>query len=223
MSLVTASVKNHMLSSPSLFPNRLSVLSFVFLNAGGGYHWTSKGELGCIYGLPQNTTVMAMDDLDKMLATVRAREEGPSMQEANLELQRLQRAHREKYIDLYADERVQATGLTFSDIPMLSTVYDLDGTLMSAKGLPENINKEWAVALGEVAHVCLTVLRKAKQDGTLPAPMVGLEAEFVATMDALEPITHAQANRAGAALRLKEIWDNLKMDDAVGGGSTGPT
>lgn len=217
MSLVATAVKNHMLSSPSLFPNRLSVLTFVFLNAGGGYHWNAKGELGCIYGLPENVPSMAMEDLDKILAQTRAGTGAVSMHEANLELQRLQRAHREKYIDLYAEECVQATGLTFEDIPMLSTVYDLDGTLMSSKGLPENLNKEWAVALGEVAQVCLTILRKAKKEGTLPAPMVGLEAEFAATMDALEPITHAQANSANAARRLKEIWDNLKMDDALGG------
>ena len=141
MSLVATAVKNHMLSSPSLFPNRLSVLTFVFLNAGGGYHWNTKGELGCIYGLPENVTAMAMDDLDKILAVTRADEGKPSMREANLELQRLQRMHREKYIDLYAEERAMATGLSFHDVPMLSTVYDLDGTLMSAKGLPENLNR----------------------------------------------------------------------------------
>ena len=105
MTLVATAVKNHMFASSSLFPNRLRVLTFVFLNAGGGYRWDAQGELSCIYGLPTNVGTMAMDDLNQYLVEIRTRSGGqPTLQEANLELQQLQRAHRAKYIDLYATD-----------------------------------------------------------------------------------------------------------------------
>lgn len=160
---------------------------------------------------------MAMDDLDEMLVTTRARSSSPSLQEARLELQRVQREHRAKYIDLYAKERTFSAGLTLHDVPMLKTLFDLDCTLMPSKNFPENLNKEWAEALGDVAHLCVGILRKAKQEGTLPAPLHHLESELVATIDVIEPIAQAQAKRGHTAQALKSIWDQLNVDSSLEG------
>lgn len=225
MNKVDITVKNAMLGSPGLFPNRLAVLSFILLNAGGGYFWNEKGEADCIYGMPKPTDVMKMDDLDEHMAYARERgadrdppqPENMNLQLARMKLEKIQREHLAEHIELYATEKTGMFSKTkISDVAILSAISDLDGTLLGTLGDAKHLDKEWAFAASEVAEACVYALKTAKADNTLPNGLDGLEAELTAALDTLEPITNSRANKASVALAFKGMWDDLKMDDALG-------
>lgn len=225
MNKVDITVKNAMLGSPGLFPNRMAVLSFIFLNAGGGYFWNKKGEADCVYGMPKPTDKMDMKDLNERM--VQAREYGAdrspplldnmNFQLAQMKLEKLQRKHVADHIELYATEKTGMFSKTkISDVSMLAVIYSLNGTLLGTLEEPKKLDKEWAQAASEVAEACVQALKTAKAENTLPKGLEGLEARFTKALDTLEPITNSRANQAKVALALKGIWDELKMDEALG-------
>lgn len=222
MDSVSTTVKNAMLGAPSIFPTRLSVLSFIFLNSGGGYHWNKKGEADCIYGMPKPTDTMNMADLNEQMASAKKRGEeqqtSPNMnfQLAELKLEKIKRKHVAEHIELYSQRSDIFAKVSMSDMSMLSMTSDLAGTLFGTLYEPKKLNKEWANAADEVASACLKAVRAAKADGSLPPHMKTMEASLVKALDTLEPITHRRENTAKAALSIQGIWDELKMDDALG-------
>lgn len=221
MNSVDTVVKNAMLGSPSIFPNRLSVLSFIFLNAGGGYHWNNAGQADCIYGMPEPTATMRMEDLDERMADAkeRAHEDEPehmNFQLAETKLHKMQRQHIADHIDLYATHQDVFAKMKLSDLTMLTLSSELHGTLLGDIDQPKTLDKEWAMAASEVAHVALKAVREAKKDGELPQHMDKMEGALTKALDTLEPITHARENAAKAALAFKDIWDSLGMDKALG-------
>lgn len=222
MNSVTTVVKNAMFGAPNVFPSRLSVLSFIFLNSGGGYYWNKKGEADCAYGMPTPATTMNMTDLNELMAMTRKSGAGRDQQEhmnfqlAELKLQKLQRKHIADHIDLYANNRNTFDDFSLSDVDPLSMTSNLSGTLLGSLSQVKKLNKDWAMAADEIATISLKAVKKAKADKTLPPHMKGMEAALVQALDTLEPVTHVRANTAKAALALKGIWDELGMDQALG-------
>ena len=140
-----------------------------------------------------------------------------NLQLARMKLEKLQRKHLADHIELYATEKTGMFSKTkLSDVSMLSVIYSLNGTLLGTLGAAKKLDKEWAQAAGEVAQACVQALKAAKAENTLPKGLVGLEARFTAVLDTLEPITNSRANAAQVALAFKGMWDDLKMDDALG-------
>ena len=223
MNRVSTVVKNAMLGAPGLFPTRMSVLSFIFLNSGGGYHWSKKGEPDCIYGMPKPAEKMNMADLNELIACTKETgitvgiPEKMNFQLAELKLQKLRLKHVADNIELYAQHPSDAhANVKISDIPILSTNSNLAGTLLGALDEPKKLDKDWAEAADEVAWACLKAVKTATADGSLPPQMKQMEASLSNALVILEPITHRRANMAKAALALSGMWDDYRLDKALG-------
>lgn len=204
-----------MLGAPSMFPDRMHVLAFIFLNSGGGYHWNKNGTPGCIYGMPEETNTMNLKDIKGLLADMNAKDKeygassSSGYRRAELELELLTLKHRTKNIDVYAS--ASERGKKWRPETLFGASFGgLEGTLIG--NLPNKVQKEWAFAADDLATAALVSLRDAKAAGSPYLNHDVLINRLGDALSTLEPITHRRANMA-KVIRLLQYPE----------GSAGPT
>lgn len=220
MNKVDMHVKQLMLRSPMIFPNRWSVLEHIFLHIGTGYGWNRQGTVTSIYDkktpMPESIDMSDLDHEAQLAkeSAERFKEFGASMSESDrcrsveLGMRRLQREYIGANIDVYACNDIGGRGVNAKLLPSLLASVPLGQVPTEGK-----VNRDWALAADEVATKTLQFLAQQLGDdkgASLPTwqrkQFLELQVQLKAAIDALEPVTKLRAGRQAVAKALQDLF-----------------
>ncbi len=226
MNNVDLHVKHKMLQSPSIFPNRVSVLAHIFLFFGTGYEWTRAGTLASIYDdpnapMPSSIDMSDLDEQAQMLTQDAARnaerypgESVDTSRQVDLGLARLTRAYVGEHIDVYASKNLAPKD---SWLNHLSHIESFQHTPLAT--IPKKVaklDKDWVTAADEVAFGLREALRQrydvVKTTGALkgaPKHLTAVYERLSEVLEQLEPVTQRKANAKRAQAILSRLMGSL--------------
>lgn len=218
MNKVDLHVKQLMLRSPTIFPNRWRVLEHVFLHIGTGYGWTRQGTLASIYDkkepMPESMNMDDLDDEARSLEESLQRAKAFGVNESTVErhqlvelgMRRLQREYIAQHIDVYASFDIGGHAINARLLPSSLDLVPLGQVPANAK-----MNRDWALAADEVATKVLQFVGSQLNDrgdslSTSQKKHFGeLQEQLRAAIAALEPVTQLRAGRERVARMLQEM------------------
>lgn len=224
MNKVDLHVKQLMLRSPTIFPNRWSVLEHVFLHIGTGYGWTRQGTMASIYDkkqpMPESMNMGDLDDEARSLEEGLQRAKAFGVDESTVELhrqvelgmRRLQREYIAQHIDVYASSAIGGHAINARLLPSSLAAVPLGQVPATGK-----MDRDWALAADEVATKVLQFIG-SQLDGrgdSLPASQTKhfgeLQEQLRAAIVALEPVTQLRAGRERVARMFQEMMGKDKL------------
>ena len=167
LDIVSEHVKSCMLTFPGLFPDRISVLSHIFIESGNGCEWDSNGVIYDMFETEYRDT-MNYDDIERDAHSLTSsdtelKELLPFYfrdREIQLKRKRLMRQLIEQDIDFHAKHYVFNTDrdIRFQDVDYFTIL----GPYSLIAKVPDNVHPDWRQAALETVEFALRVLIRSK-------------------------------------------------------------